>query len=302
MEEELVSVIMPAYNAEKYIRMSIASVMLQTYKNVELVIVDDASTDHTLEIMLQCADTWQGRIKTASRTKNGGTAAALNDAIELADGKYICWLSADDLYCEDMIESEVNFLKQHQQYDAVFSRCSQIDENNRIFSTQSYEGNEEFFNAGMRGFIVLLLRWNFWHGCTVLAKSECFKQKERFNVNYRASQDYEFWLRMSADYNIGYLDQVTVLSRNHSEQGSKKMNCYLDEIRVFFHILRREDVMIKLYKKMEIPYTYQNIKPFIEFRVHMYEKKEEEMQVLSHELQKYMDMMLNGQLHFQNEN
>ena len=299
MSEELVSVIMPAYNAEKYIYMSIASVMKQTYQNVELVIVDDASTDNTLKIMYQCANMWPGKIRLSIRKQNGGTGAALNDAIELAGGEYICWLSADDLYCEDMIESEVNYLKNNTEYDAVFSKCAYIDENNRILRVATNEKVAKYLEAGMEGITVRLMAGNFFHGCSVLAKAECFKRGERFNVNYRAAQDYDFWVRMAADYDFGYLDQVNVLSRDHSEQGSKKMNCDVDEIHVFFRLLQREEIMKKLYKKMDAAYTYENIRPFIEARVKRYYGKDEEMEALTEELQSYLDMMENGQIHYE---
>lgn len=127
MEKELVSVIMPAYNAEKYIYMSIESVMQQTYRNVELIIVDDGSQDSTLEIMRACVEKWPDKIRIFVREQNGGTAAALNDAIEMAQGSYICWLSADDLYNVDMIRSEVAYLQENGQCDAVFSKCAFID-------------------------------------------------------------------------------------------------------------------------------------------------------------------------------
>lgn len=299
MNKELVSVIMPAYNAEKYIGMAIESVMKQTYRNIELVVVDDGSMDNTPEIIRRYANVWHDKIRLAVRKQNGGTAAALNDAIELAEGKYICWLSADDLYCENMVETEVSYLKQNKECDAVFSRCAYIDENNRFLWELRYDDYEEFFSMGMPGIIALLLRANLWHGCSLLSKAECFKLGERFNVAYKGSQDYDFWLRMAADYNIGYLDRVNVLSRSHSGQGSRKINCELDEIHVFFNLLYREDVMMKLYQKMNVEYCWENIIPYIEYRVGKYKGREEEMNAVSQSLQKYMNMIETGQIHFQ---
>lgn len=297
--KELVSVIMPAYNAEKYIGMSIESVMKQTYGNVELVIVDDASTDSTLDIMRQYADKWNGKIRISAREQNGGTAAALNDAIELAQGEYICWLSADDLYCEDMVESEVGYLKQNENYDAVFSRCAYIDENGRFVSELQYSWCEELITAGAGAITALLLCGNFWHGCTVLARAECFKREERFNVAYKGAQDYDFWLRMAADYNIGYLDKVNVFSRNHSEQGSRKINCEVDAIDVFFNLLCREEIMMKLFRRIGAVYSYAHIVPYIEQWIRKFQGMEEEMNAISRGLSKYMGMMENGQIHFQ---
>lgn len=299
MSTELISVIMPAYNAEKYIERSIVSVMQQSYQNVELVVVDDGSKDHTIDVIQKCVDRCPDRIRLAIRNQNGGTAAALNDAIDLAEGEYICWLSADDMYYNDMVESELSWLKQNPVYDAVFSRCAFIDENDRLLREMLYNSYADLFAEGMAGIIALLLRANFWNGCSVLARSVCFKQSERFNVKYRGAQDYDFWLRMAADYNIGYLDKVNVLSREHSEQGSRTINCYLDEIRVFFDLLCREDRMIKLYRKMKVPYTYENIRPYIEYRLKKYAGLEKELIEISKGMQKYMNMMQDGRIHYE---
>ena len=67
--------------------------------------------------------------------------------------------------------------------------------------------NEAEFGRGMKYMTHLLLLLNFWHGCTLLARAECFKKEEKFNTEYKASQDYDFWIRMVADHDIGYLNQ-----------------------------------------------------------------------------------------------
>ena len=301
MNQELVSVIMPAYNAEKYIGMSITSVLQQTYKYIELIIVDDGSTDNTVGKVLTYANNWPDIINLSCRKENGGTAAALNDAIELARGKYICWLSADDMYCSEMVETEVNYLINSGNYDAVFSRCAYVDENNQLLGELKYsETFEEEANKNPKIIVSSLLHGNFWHGCSVLAKAECFKCGERFNINYRSSQDYDFWLRMTADYEIGYLNRVNVLSREHAEQGSKKINCNLEEIKVFFNMLYKEDVIEKLLNKMELKYSFKNINPYILSRIVKYREREEETEIIKGELEKYYNLIKNGCIHFSN--
>ena len=299
MNQELVSVIMPAYNAEKYIGMSITSVLQQTYKYIELIIVDDGSTDNTVGKVLTYANNWPDIINLSCRKENGGTAAALNDAIELARGKYICWLSADDMYCSEMVETEVDYLINSSNYDAVFSRCAYVDENNQLLGELKYsETFEEEANKSQKIIVSSLLHGNFWHGCSVLAKAECFKCGERFNINYRSSQDYDFWLRMTADYEIGYLNRVNVLSREHAEQGSKKINCNLEEIKVFFNMLYKEDVIEKLLNKMELKYSFKNINPYILSRIVKYREMEEETEIIKGELEKYYNLIKNGCIHF----
>ncbi len=299
MNKELVSVIMPAYNAEKYISMSITSVLQQTYQYVELIIVDDGSTDNTAEIVLAYVNNWPDIIKLSCRIENGGTAAALNDAIELARGKYICWLSADDMYHSNMVETEVDYLKDNSKYDAVFSRCAYIDENNQLLSELTYSKVfEEEVDKNPKAIVSALLHGNFWHGCSVLAKAECFKRGERFNINYRSSQDYDFWLRMTADYEIGYLNKVNVLSREHAEQGSKKVNCNLEEIKVFFNMLYKENVIEKLLNKMDLQYSFKNISPYILSRIAKYQGMEEETEIIKGELENYTHLIENGCIHF----
>lgn len=300
VERGLASVIMPAYNAEKYIAKAIASVMQQTYDNVELVIVDDGSTDDTRKCVEQCMGKWPDRIRLFVREENGGTAAALNDAIELAKGTYICWLSADDLYANDMVKSQIQFLTEYTGFDAVFSRCAYIDQDDKFLGELVYEGSPgECIKQGMPGIIALLLHYSFWHGCSLLAKAECFKRKERFNIDYKGAQDYDFWLRLAADHDIGYLDQVNVFSRMHSEQGSRRINCSLDEITVFFNILYREDIIKKLFAKMQIRYTLENIMPYIRFREQEYQGRIDELRLLNAGLKKYISMIENGQIRFE---
>lgn len=300
MDNELTSIIMPAYNAEKYIAMSIMSAIQQTYARIELIIVDDGSSDNTRAIISKYAGNYPDKVKFKFREENGGTAAALNDAIELATGQYICWLSADDLYTDDMVETQIRWLKNNVKYDAVFSRCAYIDEHNNFLSELTYDENFIREMKNMSAVISALLYGNFWHGCSVLAKAECFKREERFNEIYRGSQDYDFWIRMAADYNIGYIDQINVFSRVHDGQGSKRINCNLDEIKVFFSILKRENIMTKLFARMEKSYTFENLKPYILHRINKYQGMEEEMDMVKAELQKYYDLIKDGSIHFAN--
>ena len=298
MDKELVAIIMPAYNAEKYIEMSIRSAVCQKYKAVQLVIVDDGSSDHTRDIIVEYSARYPEKIKYKFREKNGGTAAALNDAIEMAEGAYICWLSADDLYTDDMVASEISWLKENGQYDAVFSRCAYIDENNYFLSELKYHEGFKERMENMSEVISALLYGNFWHGCSVLAKAECFKGEERFNVNYKGSQDYDFWIRMAANYQIGYLDQINVFSRVHGEQGSNRINCNLDEIKVFFDLLHRENIITKMFQRMGIDYSFENVKPYIQHRIERYQGMEEEIEAVKIELQKYYDLIEGGSVHY----
>lgn len=115
----LVSIIMPAFNAEKYIGESIQSVMNQTFSNWELIIADDKSTDNTIEKIKQFNDS---RIRVIELSKNSGAAVARNKAIERAKGSYLAFLDSDDLWHPEKLEKQLAFML----------------ENNILFSSTKY--------------------------------------------------------------------------------------------------------------------------------------------------------------------
>lgn len=112
---DLVSIITPAYNAEKYIKDTIVSVISQTYTKWEMIIVDDASDDNTNKIIKEY---WQKdkRIKLITLLKNQGVANARNAAIQNAKGRYIAFLDADDVWEKEKLEKQINFMKQNDVY------------------------------------------------------------------------------------------------------------------------------------------------------------------------------------------
>lgn len=108
--DDLVSIIMPAYNAEKYISESINSVLNQTYQNWELLIVDDCSTDNTKDIIKKYS-LYDTRIIPYYQSSNKGVAAARNKAIELSKGRFIAFLDSDDLWYEKKLQIQIEFMK-----------------------------------------------------------------------------------------------------------------------------------------------------------------------------------------------
>lgn len=129
LQSGLISIITPLHNCEKYIAQTIESVLAQTYKNFEMIIVDDTSSDKSAEIAAQYSQK-DSRIKLFRRKENGGSSAARNDAIQYANGEYICFLDADDLYLPNYLEKQISFLKEHKT-NAVFARYTMFSEYGR---------------------------------------------------------------------------------------------------------------------------------------------------------------------------
>lgn len=130
MIDGLVSVIVPAYNCEKFIGETIASVLAQTYKNWEMIIVDDCSSDHTRDIVLNSAKQ-DSRIKYYFLQHNSGAAVARNTAMEHAEGEYMAFLDSDDIWVPDKLEKQLSFMKEN---DVAFSSTSYelIDEDSKL--------------------------------------------------------------------------------------------------------------------------------------------------------------------------
>ena len=126
MEEDLVSIVVPVYNAEKYINDTIKTVQEQTYKNWELILVDDGSKDKSKSIIKNYMKNDE-RIKLYCQSENGGPAIARNKGIDLAKGHFLCFQDADDLWDADKLEKQLNFMKA----------------NNYAFSYTSYEYADE---------------------------------------------------------------------------------------------------------------------------------------------------------------
>lgn len=124
MEEDLVSIITPTYNCAKFIGATIESVQKQTYKNWEMIIVDDASKDNTEEVVKQYKD---DRIHYIRLKENGGAAVARNCAMQNAKGKYMAFLDSDDLWKENKLEKQLEFMKQNN-YNITCTSYEQINE------------------------------------------------------------------------------------------------------------------------------------------------------------------------------
>lgn len=127
MKEDLVSIVVPVYNCEKFIKQTINTVKKQTYNNWELLLVNDYSTDRSKELIInEIKD--DDRIKLLELEKNSGAAMTRNKGIENAKGKYIAFLDADDLWNEEKLEKQIRFM-QDNEYEFTFTGYEFVDEN-----------------------------------------------------------------------------------------------------------------------------------------------------------------------------
>ena len=209
-----VSIIIPVYNGEDYVSLAIESALNQTYSNLEIIVVNDGSTDRTNEI---CKS--YGEKIVYLNKKNGGVSTALNLGIEKMTGEYFSWLSHDDLYYENKIEDEVNYLLENKLVGKdviLYSDYSIINEYGELSCDILL--NSRYLNRDS----VYSMLFGSIDGLSLLIPKKAFAEVGNFDVNLRCVQDYQLWYDMyKKGYEFIHVPAVTVCTRVHAKQETK---------------------------------------------------------------------------------
>ena len=213
-----VSIIIPVYNTENYIENCIESVLNQSYEDIEILVVNDGSTDSTGSIL----EKYRNRIQIFNK-KNAGTASALNMGIKNMTGEWFKWLSADDLLKSDSIEKlvlEIKKLGDDAQNCIFYSNYDLIDENGHQIAV-SEEPNYNSLEPFERN--VILLDHYYGNGTTSMMHKSIFDECGMFDEILEYKDDYEFWLRCCVlfDYKLHLTDENLAQYRIHESQLTK---------------------------------------------------------------------------------
>lgn len=208
-----VSVIIPSYNHEIFVRECIQSVLDQTFQDFEIIITDDASTDRTVEIIKQFDDR---RIHLYKHSTNQGVSIAANNCIRHASGRYIAWLSTDDVWYPEKLEVQVRYLEEHPEIGVVFGKVDWIDKaGNLITDTSFFYLN--VFNVQNRTRVEWLRHFFMQGNCLSLpcslVRQECFANAGMFDPSYAKIPDLDLWIRICIKYDITILDQKLIKNR-----------------------------------------------------------------------------------------
>jgi len=195
-----VSILIPTYNGVKYIKQSIDSCLNQTYKNIELIIVDDCSIDDTEKIIKLYNDK---RIRYFRHKENLGLASALNTGFANATGIYLTWTSDDNFYDPKAIEFMVKILEKNSKIDFIYTNYYTINEQG------------EKVKPVRVGSVKDLDRCNCIGPC-FLYRRKIYEQIGEYNPIFFLAEDYEYWLRIKQKFRMQRLDKFLYFYRKHT--------------------------------------------------------------------------------------
>jgi glycosyltransferase involved in cell wall biosynthesis len=208
-----ISVIIPAYNAMTYLPETLDSVIAQTFKDFEVLVVDDGSTDDTPVYVASHTDS---RVKLIAQS-NQGTAAARNNGISQAKGEYVAFLDADDLWRKEKLEKQVQILDSRPEIGLVYTWLELIDHTgkslNKVLASdvEGYVWKEMVTNCRISG------------GSQHLIRRKCFEEVGGFATDLHFAEDWEMLIRLSSRYHFAGVKEPLVLYRQHPNNKSK--NC-----------------------------------------------------------------------------
>lgn len=245
----LVSVIMPVYNCELYIKEAIKSILNQTYSNFEILAIDDASTDSTLDIIKGFNDS---RINIIEKPCNSGYTNSLNLGIQLAKGKYIARMDGDDISVLGRFEKQVQFLEENEKV-ILCGGWFRILGSNKVI--QLPEKDNEIKSHLLRGNCIA-------HPSVMLRKEALEGLDMIYDVTKEPAEDYDLWTRLFLKGTYNNLQEVLIDYRTHSNQVSNKRN----------EIQQKNDFVIKrnLYNTLDFSFTQEEDRVFNNLLNHGY--------------------------------
>lgn len=258
MSEPLVSIIVPTFNREDLVLETLESIRTQTYPELELLIIDDGSTDGTMRIAQQWAEQGRARFKSlrvVPNVENRGKSAVVNQGFDLVAGDYVMVFDSDDLLVPEAIAIEMQFLLRNEGVDCVCAGAMLMAgsvKTMKVFHAMS-EGPDS--TDIVKSYGDLLFRGNPVISSTVLMKRSVVQATGYFDTALRISHDWDYWIRITMRFRMGFVNTPIVHYRINSD-GSISQNKYSlfnDVLMVIQkHAARyhRKQVMIMLYRQI----------------------------------------------------
>ena len=214
-DNPLVSVIVPSYNHQNYIEECLYSILNQTYKNIQLIVIDDGSSDNTAAIINKLKETHEFIFE---QQENIGLSKTLNKAItKYAQGKYISIVASDDFWCTNKISLQVEALEKNNNLAMLCGKAKIVNSKSEIISNF----NESLF-LGKYTFAEIALGKCLVVAATAIIKKEVFDKVGLFDENLLI-EDLDMWLRVAVKFEIGFLNEYVAFYRSHDVNTSLKV-------------------------------------------------------------------------------
>jgi glycosyltransferase involved in cell wall biosynthesis len=211
MSNPTVSVVMPVYNGENYLRVAIESVLAQTFQDFEIIVIDDGSKDSTPDI----AQSFDGPVRYV-RQENAGCAAAVNHGIRKARGRYFAWLSHDDVYAPEKLFEQVRALQRAGGPAVCYTDIKWIDGEGKVFVEKELPlpDRPELVRAILLGEPVSFAAYS------LVCDVRCFEQVGLYDVERRRTQDADMLLRLARAFPFVRVPEKLTLIREHPSRDS----------------------------------------------------------------------------------
>ena len=233
----LVSIVVPVYNGERYLRESLDSILSQTYTNTEVIVMDDCSSDKTPAII----EAYGNRVSSYRQKENKGQFANVNEGITKANGEYISIFHADDIYSPQIVEHEAMFLQHNKEAGAVFSLDKFIDANGNEYG-QLYLPSELQGNRAFEYPVILnaLLKYknSFLVGPSAMVRASVYRDVGLYKGDeFKIASDLEMWTRIARKYPVGILNEYLLKYRHGHGNLSQNYYHLRTEPEIHFRIL-----------------------------------------------------------------
>jgi GT2 family glycosyltransferase len=201
-----VTVIMPVYDRERFVREAIASVLAQTFGDFELIVVDDGSTDATPAVVATIDDP---RLRYVAQPHRG-VAAAMNTGLRAARGRYVARLDSDDVWLPDLLATQVAVLETRPEIDVVYARGQGMEADGTV-TTHVWGFGPRWPGDALRS----QLHGDFTCNITAVARRDCLERAGGFDESLTAHEDWDLWLRVARHYSFAFTDCVLARFRWH---------------------------------------------------------------------------------------
>jgi glycosyltransferase involved in cell wall biosynthesis len=236
----LVTVVVPVHNGEEFLRESLDSILAQTHSRLEVIVMDDASTDETPRILASYGDA----IRVVRQPETRGIYGNANDGIELAAGELIGVFHADDIYLPTLVEREVDYLERHPDVGAVFASDVFVDgqarELGRLSLPPELSGDRPLDYATV---LDALLRYknSFLRCPTALVRTAVYRELGGYRDDrFKNTSDLEMWLRIARSYRLAVLEEHLLRYRRGHGSSSERYHAVRTDPERFFEILDLE--------------------------------------------------------------